>query len=212
MGRLRLNTDQRREQLLRAGIELVGSIPAEKLSMSAIARAAGVSKALLYHYFRDKEQFFIAVVDVVGSELAAVTEPDHTLPLRERFEGAIAGFVAYAENHAAGYIVIFRGHLAVPGVADAITTWRNRRIEGFVEQIAQLSAADPEVVHGSRALKIVIDAQITSLEAAVLHWLQHGGVERDKLIRLLAGVFLMAMVAVHTVEPELRLDSIGSPW
>jgi AcrR family transcriptional regulator len=180
--------------------------------MSVIAKADGVSKALLYHYFRDKEQFFVAVVNVVGSELVAVTDPDHSLPLKERFERAIDGFVTYAESHAAGYIVIFRGQLAVPGVAGAITTWRNRRISSFVEQIAQLSAADPEVVRASRVLKIVIDAQITSLETGVLHWLEHRDLDRAKLVELLAGVFLMAMVAAHTVEPELRLDSIGSPW
>jgi AcrR family transcriptional regulator len=211
VGRLRLKTDQRREQLLRAGIELVGSMPADALSMGAIARAAGVSKALLYHYFRDKEEYFIAVVNVVGRELAEVTEPDHTLPLKERFERAVDGFVTYAENHASGYIVIFRGHLAVPGVADAIKVWRDRRISGFVEQIAQLTAADPEVVRGSRVLKIVIDGQITSLETSVLHWLEHRDLDRAKLIEVLAGVFLMAMVAVHGVEPELRLDTIGTP-
>lgn len=209
--RVRLDTDQRREQLLRVGIELFGTQPPETLSLGVIARTAGVSKGLLYHYFRDKEQYLLAVLQVAGRELVEATEPDPSLPLMEMIEGAIDGLVTFAEKHAAGYISIFRGDLVIPGFGDVIRSWRERRISGFVEHIARISPADPEVVRSSQVLKIVLDGQITSIETSVMRWLEHPEIERAQLLRLLATAFLMAMVAAHSIEPELRLDAVGKP-
>ena len=208
MTRVRLDTDERREQLLRVGVEMIGTHPADALSIGAVARAAGVSKGLLYHYFRDKEQFFVAVAEAAAAELNAATEPDKSLPPLLRVERAIDGLITFAEEHAAGYIALFRGELRITGVAEVIQKWRARRLTSFVEQFAQMSAADPDVVRGSRVLKIVLDGQLSFLEMAVVHWLEHREISRAELHRLLIDAFLMAMIAAQTSDPALRLDSI----
>ena len=38
--------------------------------MAAIAREAGISKALLYHYFPSKQAFFVATLEQAAAELA----------------------------------------------------------------------------------------------------------------------------------------------
>jgi AcrR family transcriptional regulator len=58
----RLSSDERREHLLHAGVELVGRHGTADISIEEIARAAGVSKGLLYHYFPTKTDFFVAVL------------------------------------------------------------------------------------------------------------------------------------------------------
>ncbi len=50
----RLHLDERRRQLLDAGAALFAEHAFEEISMRQIAEAAGVSKALLYHYFPSK--------------------------------------------------------------------------------------------------------------------------------------------------------------
>jgi TetR/AcrR family transcriptional regulator len=59
-----------------------------------IARAAGVNKALLYYYFKDKEALFGAVMDQVFSALTASIDAalESGLPPRQRF-------LAYLEAH-----------------------------------------------------------------------------------------------------------------
>lgn len=205
---MRLDTDERREQLLRVGVEMIGTHPTDALSIGAIARAAGVSKGLLYHYFRDKEQFFVAVAEAAAAELNAATEPDKSLPPLQRVETAIDGLITFAEEHAAGYIALFRGELLISGVTDVIRKWRARRLESFVEQIAGMSKADPATVRNSRVLKIVLDGQLSFLEMAVVHWLEHREISREELHRLLINAFLMAMIAAQTSDPALQLDSI----
>lgn len=209
MTRVRLDTDERREQLLRAGVEMLGSRAADGLSIGAVAKAAGVSKGLLYHYFRDKDEFFDAVVRAAGDELLAATEPDLELPPLERVRGVIDGLIAFAESHAAGYLAIFQGDLHFAGVTERVTKIRERRVESIIEQIAQASDADADVVRQSPSLRIALSGQFVFMQAAVLNWLEHRDIDRETLLRLLFRSFFMTMAAVATVEPHLRFDSIG---
>ncbi len=79
-GYTRLQVDERRRQLLEFGAELFTRHAFDELSMAAIAREAGVSKALLYHYFPSKADFFEATLRQAADELAARTDPDPDLP------------------------------------------------------------------------------------------------------------------------------------
>lgn len=73
--RRRLSEAERRAQILRATIEVVGGQGFEAATMSSIAEHAGVSKGLVSHYFANKNDLLKqAVVDTVMSirdEMAA---------------------------------------------------------------------------------------------------------------------------------------------
>jgi hypothetical protein len=51
----------RREQLLRAGVDLLRVRSPDEISVEHVARNAGISRGLLYHYFDDKDAFVLAV-------------------------------------------------------------------------------------------------------------------------------------------------------
>ncbi len=76
----RLDVDERRRRLLELGADLFTQHAYDELSMAKIAKAAGISKALLYHYFPSKEAYFVATLEEKAAELAARTEPDPSLP------------------------------------------------------------------------------------------------------------------------------------
>ena len=80
----RLDVDERRRRLLELGAELFSRHTYAELSMSAIARAAGISKALLYHYFPSKQAYFVATLEQQAEELAALTAVDPSLPAPEQ--------------------------------------------------------------------------------------------------------------------------------
>jgi AcrR family transcriptional regulator len=68
--------DRRRRQLLERGAELFATHSYAELSMATIAREAGISKALLYHYFASKQEFFVATLQQGAEEIVGVTQPD----------------------------------------------------------------------------------------------------------------------------------------
>src|ERR1700730_17241864 len=71
----RLQVDERRRQLIQAGSALFAEHAFEEISMRQIARAAGISKSLLYHYFPSKTELFKAAVEEHASELQGLIQP-----------------------------------------------------------------------------------------------------------------------------------------
>ncbi|SDS10611.1 transcriptional regulator, TetR family [Paenibacillaceae bacterium GAS479] len=54
--------DERREQILEAALGVFARHGPALTKMSMIAQAAGISHGLLYHYFKSKDELFIALV------------------------------------------------------------------------------------------------------------------------------------------------------
>lgn len=50
---------ERQRQMLNAGFKVFSSFPYRKAPTSSIAEAAGISKALLFHYFENKKGFYL---------------------------------------------------------------------------------------------------------------------------------------------------------
>ena len=84
----RLAVDERRRRLIDLGADLFTRFAYDELSMAKIAKAAGISKALLYHYFPSKEAYFVATLEGKVDELQRRTEPDPELPPLEQLRPA----------------------------------------------------------------------------------------------------------------------------
>lgn len=57
----RLDAEARREQLVAAGLDLVKRGPIDQLTADDVARAAGVSKGLVFHYFPTTRDLHVAL-------------------------------------------------------------------------------------------------------------------------------------------------------
>src|SRR4051794_2922845 len=68
-GRVRLDLDKRRAKLLDLGIELFSRQTYEDMSIDDLAAEAGISKGLLYHYFRSKRDFYVETVRAASRRL-----------------------------------------------------------------------------------------------------------------------------------------------
>ena len=55
--RRRLSPEDRRAELLALGAEVFGKRPYDEVRIDEIAERAGVSRALMYHYFPDKDVY-----------------------------------------------------------------------------------------------------------------------------------------------------------
>src|SRR5690606_33424180 len=60
--RTRLESDERRRQILDAARALLATRPYNEVSMADLAEAAGVARGLLHHYFGSKRDLYLAIV------------------------------------------------------------------------------------------------------------------------------------------------------
>jgi AcrR family transcriptional regulator len=89
----RLRPDQRRAQILEAARRVLVADPHRELTVELVAAEAGVSPALLFHYFGSKKKFQYAVIEEAAAEVMLRTAPDPSLPPEEQLRSGIRAFV-----------------------------------------------------------------------------------------------------------------------
>lgn len=205
-----MTTDDRRQQLLRAGSELLGRRPYDEVSIDEIARAAGISKGLLYHYFPTKNDFVVAVLRQEVERVTVLTAPDPALPPLEQIDAALDAFLDYVEHHASGFAAIFRtrggGDREIRAVLEE---GRERRIEILLDGIAGQLLAD-DAGRDSPVLRSAVQGWIFFVEGALLRWLDQGDLTRDELRELLRSVLIDALRAAARIDERLSLTRRGA--
>src|SRR5438876_1493381 len=93
--------EQSRAAILKAAVYEFAQEGVAGARTDAIAQSAGVNKALLYYYFKDKEAIYDAVLDqVFGGVRAAIHEAlSRPLPPRERLIGYVCAHFDYIASN-----------------------------------------------------------------------------------------------------------------
>jgi AcrR family transcriptional regulator len=197
--RTRLASDTRREQLLRAGVDLLRARTPDEMAVEDVARSAGISRGLLYHYFEDRDAFVVAVLERASEELRRALRGDPEASPRERVEAGIDSFIAFAEAHAAGFRALLTGAVTNRKVAALIERTRERDLDAFVAGVAA-TTADPEAARRSNVLRVALHAHMHFMEGAVVRWLAHHEITREQLRELILRALDATLAVAHAVE------------
>src|SRR3954453_19247639 len=139
----RLDVDERGAQLLALGERLFTSHAYNDLSMARIAREAGISKALLYHYFASKQAYFAATLQAAADELRERTEPDPDLPPVEQLERSLDAYLGWIEQHMDAYVKLLRTAWEVPEVRDLVEEVRGSTAERILAGVVPAGQEPP---------------------------------------------------------------------
>ena len=164
----RLDVDERRRQLLDLGARLFTERAYDELSMAAIAREAGVSKALLFHYFPSKSDYFTAVLLEKAQEMAALTEGVTDV------ESGLDAFLGWVEANKAGYAKLVRS-AGIPEAGE------------LMNQIRDATAA--RIVEALGVPRTAVRAWLWFLDGAILDWIEHDDVTREDVKAIALGAF-----------------------
>ena len=185
----RLGVDERRRRLLDLGTDLFARFSYDELSMARIAREAGISKALLYHYFPSKQAYFSATLEEKAGELMALmTEPDPSLPPLEQLMAGLDAFLGWVEANRDAYGKLVRSAAAIPEVREVVDQVRDLTANRI------LAGIDPEG-EARPGLRAAVRAWLWFMDGAILDWTEHGDMARDELRGLLLGTLLGAVTA-----------------
>ena len=190
----RLSSDERREHLLHVGVELVGQYGTADVSIEEIARAAGVSKGLLYHYFPTKTDFLVAVLARSQAELDQAVVRDPELTAMEQFDRNLDGFLEFVDAHAEGYLAVLNARGREPRVQELVEERRRRRVDELVALAAVLEGVPREAAR-TPLLVAAIEGWIGFTEGVIVRWLRDRDLDREEVHELLRTTFLAALPA-----------------
>jgi AcrR family transcriptional regulator len=174
----RRTAEDRRAQLVAVGLELLPTTPVQELTIDEVARRAGISRSLLFHYFPSKRDYYAAVT---GAAAALLRE--HVVP-RPGADASLAGmlerFVGWVETYRESYVAFARGAAGGdPWVAEVYEDTREQLV-GAV--LAALRRDDGVLV------RQLVRAWFALAEDLVLQWTREPACSREELVATVTGV------------------------
>jgi AcrR family transcriptional regulator len=197
---VRLDTDERRAQLLALGKQAFAERTYDEVSIDDIAAAAGISKGLLYHYFPTKRDLYVAGLREIAEALVEKTKavPQDLAPI-DRMRAGIDAYLDHVEAQAGGYIALMRGGIGSdPEVGTVIEQTRAKLIDLIVDK-ASGSPVAPMV--GQPLFRRALRGWIGFVEAATLDHLATPG-DRLALRDLFVDMLLASLRAVGVSESK----------
>jgi AcrR family transcriptional regulator len=193
----RLGVDERRRQLLEAAARVFTERAYDDVSMAEVARAAGISKGLLYHYFPSKRDLFVATLEAAAAELREITQPDPSLPLGEQLVAAVDAYLAWIEQHADSYAKLLESQSGSDDVRSYMTGVRGETVERMLGAVVR--GGDPA------AVRTALHGWLWFMDGACLEWLAHRDLTREQLRDLLVTAFMGAIGAAAQAGPAVEL-------
>ena len=191
----RLGPEARRAQLVGVGLALMKEMPFDEVTAEVVARAGGVSKGLVFHYFPTTRDLQVAILRAATAELLADLDVGADLPPDERLRVGLDAFVRYIEQQPASYQAVVRRAGSDERLLEVFEDTRSAVVD-IVAAALGLSELPP-------GLRLLIRGWIAMVEECVLHWLDDKPVPREELVEFLR------RAALTMLPDALRLGAAG---
>jgi len=161
--RLRRTAVDRRAQLVQIGLELLPTTPVQELTIDEVARRAGISRSLLFHYFATKRDYYTAVTRAAADLMWVLDR-----------------YVGWVETYRETHLAFVRGAAGGdPWVSEVYEETRARLVD------VALGALD---LPDDALRRQLILAWFAFTEELVGHWAQEPTMSRSELLTLLRDV------------------------
>ncbi|MFJ4652320.1 TetR/AcrR family transcriptional regulator [Nocardia sp. NPDC088792] len=179
--RVRLTPEQRREQLITLGVDMLRERELDDISITEIADRAGISRGLLFHYFPTKQDFQLAIVRQANADFLERTAPDRGLDLYAMLRDSVERYIDYVSQNSFGYYALLRGPVSArPEMAELVADARSATADRILAE-APIPADDPD----RPRLALAVRGWIAFVEEVVLTWLREEPVSREQLVDML---------------------------
>ncbi len=190
------NYDDQREMILAHAAALFAQQGYPATSMNAVALACGLSKATLYHYYRDKYALLVSIAEGHVGKLQALVQDVLAagLPPEQRLRTLIGRIVlAYAGAQDAHRVLTEDVRFLSPDDRARILNQERAVVQGFAQAVAGLR---PELQ--AAALATPMTMLLFGMINWMFTWVQPGGaLDHDALAPMVADLFLGGLPAVR---------------
>ena len=203
--RTRLDLEERRAQLLKLGRRAFAERSYDDVSIDDIARAAGISKGLLYHYFPTKRDLYVAGLRVTSDELVDLaTTVSRDMPPIDRLRAGIDSYLDNITSEASAYIALMRGGIGSdPEISEIIEGTRSRLITSIMSDAGQtaLGASFAQLP----VFRLLLRGWIGFVEATSIEWLSKRDCDRVHLREIFVGMLQATLLAVGAPPAAVRV-------
>ena len=188
---------EKQQDLLRNAAAVIAEQGMDKASMSQIAERAGVSKALLYHYYPGKDALIFAIIHTHLAEVDAAVEAadDEALADRDRLRklvGAVLDVYRGADNE----------HIVQLNAKRALTADQQQQLAAIERRIVRrfslvIDRINPELRNG-RPLLMPVTMSLFGMMNWVYMWFRDGGrISREDYADVATTLILEGIKAVR---------------
>lgn len=199
--RTRLAPEVRRDEILDHARRLFGGRSYAAVSASEIARSAGVTPALVSHYFPGgKRDIFLALVTQLGQQVTEAIRVDPARPLRERIAETIENWLLWLDANRETWLATdaHGDHIADADLQGVVDAARDRAIDALIVDYADLLADD-------RRTRLLLRCWLGLNRACSSSWL-NGDATRSETALLLTETLHQLLVAVMPALASLESE------
>lgn len=199
----RLPRAQRQAQLIAHAEQLFATKGYQGTSIEDIARAAGVTRPMVYNCFGDKDGIYLACLKNARTQLeqhmlSAVAQASTA---QSRLRAGFDAYFAFVEDQGAAWDVLFGGGAAIAGPAEAQA--RDLRFN-TVNKIAVLLQQDLGAHYPASALQAFGHVVSGAAEQLAKWWRQHPQAPRSEVVDTLMAVCWTGLERLAANHPEHR--------
>jgi AcrR family transcriptional regulator len=172
----------RRRQILDAARELFAQRPLEEVSSSDVAEAAGVTRALVHHYFGGIADVYLAVYQELARSMADVRNRGVETPIEARIAHNAAAFLDVLAEHREMWLATVAGGSPSADVRRTARRFREQTVE-------QMLAVNADVLSDTPATRVCLRGYVGMTNVVCREWLT-GRATREQTELLLVHAFL----------------------
>ncbi|MET7641639.1 TetR/AcrR family transcriptional regulator [Streptomyces sp. NPDC005438] len=183
----RMPPGERRKQILDAARRVLDLKPIDEVSMESVAKEAGVSPGLLFHYFGSQRKFRDTLVRAAAEEVIGKVSPDPTASSAVALRTGIETFIREVAKHPSVYLAVVRLSQRDRGEENLHRRMRKVLADWLLEG---LQAADCPL---TPAVRLTVQGWLAHMEEMVISWFRDRELSQSELADLCETTFYQAI-------------------
>ncbi|MGA5544317.1 TetR/AcrR family transcriptional regulator [Mycobacterium sp. NPDC051198] len=193
----------RRQLIIDAARRLFATKPYDQVTTAQVAKDAGVAYGLIAHHFDHKRGLYLAVMNEIAEEIAAVqtAAASSDASLAEQLRHALRSHIAHIDSYSDSFVALLHGALgADPEHQSAV---EHLRWLGAQRILSALGIAEPV----APTLRTAMHGWIGFLDEMMIDRITHRDVDIEILVDLAAAALAVTLRTATTLDPAITYTS-----
>lgn len=186
--RKRLSAGERRAAIQSSALEVFAERGYHTTSIDDIARAAGISKALIYEHFASKQQLHADLLEAQASELyRRIADAVDTVEAESgaaRLTAGLEAYLSFVEERRDAWRVLFRETVDPESAAalDRVSAQVTTLVAALIAQDPGATPRDEAHPETDRGIQQLAQMLVGAIQSSANWWDDHREVRRDRVV------------------------------